>query len=107
MNVIQLQQGAGKTMMSALHYMNKGYPIIVPNDKRKDAIIELIKTLRAHNCVLQKPKLDKWIKIYTVDDLIANPDLVKNEEGVIIDDLDMILSQLLGVRSENILVTTN
>jgi hypothetical protein len=44
--------------------------------------------------------------IYTFSDVIRDKELLKDSIGVIIDDLDIILQDLLGIPSPNIIITT-
>jgi len=104
MNIVQLKKGSGKSMISILYSIKKNYPIIVPDDSGMLLISELF--LKMKNQLKLFKEGDLPPKVYSWREVNKHPDLIKNYEGIIIDNLDILLSEILGINSDNILITT-
>jgi hypothetical protein len=105
MNVVQLSMSAGKTLTAVLQSVRYGYNIIVPSEDYKLEILKLCESLRDSHSI-GFPPLSEVPMIYTFSDVIRDKELLKDSIGVIIDDLDIILQDLLGIPSSNIIITT-
>lgn len=96
MNIIQLVKGSGKSFIAVLSALKKNYPIITSDQRLKSNLLDLAKRF---------PKGDNLI-VLTLDEWKTDPKILNQYEGVIIDDLDLILSNLLGKDPDNIIVTS-
>lgn len=105
MNIVQLTEGAGKTISAVLQSIKNDYPIIVPNEIKKAAVLELYESLKTAKYI-SLPAFKKLPQIYTMSEVLQNKDLLKGAKGVVIDDFDVIVQEILGVPASCITVTT-
>lgn len=85
MDIIDIPRGYGKTWMAINRAKETGYPIIVDTIYNKGL---LIKRLHEYGC--------ENIKVYTANEWIEMRN--KLADQVIVDELPMVLSNLLGAR---------
>ena len=97
MEIINLPRGGGRTTYAIIKALKTGCPIIVGNQIMKKELKEYAKTFYSGDVV-----------VYTISEFCDDnfwKDDDKKPEKVIIDDLPLILSQILGCNCEMATIT--
>lgn len=86
MRIINRSRGAGKTAMLVQAAYITGLPIIVPTGTSKEYVLELAKNMDVLN----------FIDVYTLDEWKRYGNYGRHKNGVLIDNMDLILDRILS-----------
>ena len=86
MRIINRSRGAGKTTMLVQAAYITGHPIIVPTETSKTYTLELAKNMG----------VDDFVDVYTLDEWKRYGNHGRHKDGVLIDNMDLMLDKILS-----------
>lgn len=86
MRIINRSRGTGKTVMLVYTAYITGHPIIVPTETSKTYALEVAKNM----------DVSDFVDVYTLDEWQRYGNHGRHKDGVLIDNMDLMLDKILS-----------